>query len=58
MQSPVLRHPSWDLDEKQAVLSVMNALGSVRGTTAALVIDFIAHYERILTDRGIDPGRF
>jgi hypothetical protein len=36
----------------------MNALGSLRGTTTPLVLDFIAHYEQILADRGIDPEFF
>jgi hypothetical protein len=36
----------------------MNAVGSLRGTTAALIMNFITHYERILEDRGIDPGFF
>ena len=58
MRDAVLNHPSWNLDEKQAVLSVMNAVGSLRGTTAALIMNFITHYERILEDRGIDPGFF
>jgi hypothetical protein len=34
-------------DKKQALLSVMNAL---RGTTAPLVMEFIAHYERIISN--------
>jgi hypothetical protein len=58
MRDAVLKHLSWNLDEKQAVLSVMNAVGSLRGTTAALIMNFITHYERILADRGIDPGLF
>lgn len=58
MRVAILKHPSWSQDEKQAVLSVMNAPGTVRGTTAALVMDFITHYERILADRGIDPRLF
>jgi hypothetical protein len=33
-------------DEKQALLSVMNALR----TTAPLVMEFIAHYERIVSN--------
>jgi hypothetical protein len=58
MRGAVSRHPSWSLAEKQAVLSIMNALGSVRGTVAPPVMDFIIHYERVLADRGIDPGLF
>jgi hypothetical protein len=58
MRDAVLKHPSWNLDEKQAMLSVMDALGSLRGTTAALVMDLITHYERTLADRGIDPELF
>jgi hypothetical protein len=34
MRGAVSRHPSWSPDEKQAVLSIMNALGSLRGTVA------------------------
>ena len=58
MRGAVSRHPSWSPDEKQAVLSIMNALGSLRGTVAPPVMDFIIHYERVLADRGIDPGLF
>ena len=58
MRDAVLKHPSWNLDQKQAVLSVMNAVSSLRGTTAALIMNFTNHYERILADRGIDPGLF
>ena len=58
MRSAVVRHPSWSPDEKQAVLSIMNALGSLRGTAAPPVMDFIIHYERVLADRGIDPALF
>jgi len=58
VRNAVLRHPSWSADEKQAILSVMNALGSLRGTATPLVLDFIAHYERILADRSIDPAFF
>jgi hypothetical protein len=36
----------------------MNALGSLRGTAAPLVMDFIIQYERVLADRGIDAGLF
>ena len=58
VRGAVLRHPSWSPDEKQAVLSIINALGSLRGTAAPLVMDFIIHYERVLADRGIDAGLF
>jgi len=58
VRGAVLRHPSWSSDEKQAVLSIMNALGSLRGTAASLVMDFIIHYERVLAGRGIDAGLF
>jgi hypothetical protein len=50
--------PYWSSDERQAVLSVMNALGSLRGTATPLVLDFIAHYEQILAERVIDPECF
>lgn len=53
-----LKHPSWNIEEKQAVLSVMNALGSLRGSTANPVLGFIAHYERTLAGLGINPGFF
>jgi hypothetical protein len=36
----------------------MNALGSLRGTAAPPVMEFIIHYERVLADRGIDPALF
>jgi len=58
VRSAVLTHPSWSPDGKQAVLSVMNALGSLRGTAASPVLGFITHYERALMDRGIEPGLF
>ena len=58
VRSAVLKHPSWTADEKQGVLSVMNALGSLRGTSAAPVLAFVAHYERILQSCGVDPSFF
>jgi hypothetical protein len=58
MRDAVIRHPSWSADEKQAILSVMNALGSLRGTTTPLVLEFIARYERIMADVGINPAFF
>jgi hypothetical protein len=54
----VLTNPSWSPDEKQALLSVMNALGSLRGTAASPVLGFLTRYEQALMDRGIDPGLY
>jgi hypothetical protein len=58
VREAVIRHPSWSVVEKQAILSVMNALGSLRGTATPIVLDFIAHYERTLADAGINPELF
>jgi len=58
VREAVVRHPSWSVVEKQAILSVMNALGSLRGTATPIVLDFIAHYERTLADAGINPELF
>jgi len=58
VRGAVLTHPSWSADEKQAVLSMMNALGSLRGTAAPSVLGFITHYDRGLTNCGIDPALF
>ena len=58
VRTAIATNPYWSSEERQAVLSVMNALGSLRGTAAPLVLDFIAHYEQILAARGIDPGFF
>jgi hypothetical protein len=58
VRQAVLTQPSWNPDEKQAVLSVMNALGSLRGSAANPVLGFIVHYERSLTSFGLDPGFF
>lgn len=48
----------WTAGEKRAVLSVMNALGSLRGTTSFPLIAFIRNFEVILRDRGIDANLF
>ena len=58
MREAVVKYPSWNAVEKQAILSVMNALGSLRGTVTSVVLDFIAHYERTLADAGINPAFF
>ena len=58
LRKTVLKHSSWNIEERQAVLSVMNALGSLRGAAAAAVVAFIAHYERTLLSIGINPGFF
>jgi hypothetical protein len=58
VRTAIATNPYWNSEERQAVLSVMNALGSLRGTAVPLVLDFIAHYEQILAERGIDPGFF
>ncbi len=58
VRSAIATNPYWNPEERQAVLSVMNALGSLRGTATSLVLDFIAHYEQILANRGIDPEFF
>jgi hypothetical protein len=58
IRETVLINPSWNIEEKQAVLSVMNALCSLRGTAANPVLGFIAHYERTLVRLGISPVFF
>lgn len=58
VRGALLTYPSWSPEERQAVLSVMNALGSLRGSAASPVLGFISQYERSLMDRGIDPGLF
>ncbi len=58
VRTATLTYSSWSPEEKQAILSVMNALGSLRGSTASTVVDFLGQYERALVDRGIDPGLF
>jgi len=58
VREAVVKYPSWNAIEKQAILSVMNALGSLRGTVTPLVLDFVAHYERALADAGINPSFF
>jgi hypothetical protein len=58
LRAAVLAYNFWSPKERQAVLSVMNALGSLCGTTARAVIGFINEYERALLERGIDPGFF
>jgi hypothetical protein len=58
VRTAILTNPYWSSEERQAVLSVMNALGSLRGTATPVVLDFIAHYEQTLADRGIDPEFF
>jgi hypothetical protein len=58
LRGAILTYSFWGPEERQAVLSVMNALGSLRGTTASAVMDFLNQYERTLRDRGIDPELF
>jgi hypothetical protein len=54
----VLSDPVWTAGQKQAVLSTMSALGSLRGATSSPLLAFIRNYERILRDRGIDADLF
>ena len=58
LRETVLIHQFWNNEKIQAVLSVMNALSSLRGTTADPVLWFIAHYERTLVGLGINPAFF
>ena len=58
VREAVVKYPSWSAAEKQAILSVMNALGSLHGTVTPLVFDFIAHYERTLAHARINPACF
>jgi hypothetical protein len=54
----VLSEFSWTPGNKQAVLSTMNALGSLRGATSPPLLAFMHNYETILRDRGIDADLF
>jgi len=58
VRQAVVGHPSWSAVEKQAILSVMNALGSLRGTATPLVLEFVTRYEQILAGVGIHPAFF
>ena len=58
VRTAIVTNPYGSAKERQAVLSVINALGSLRGTATPVVLDFVAHYEQILADRGIDPAFF
>lgn len=58
VRQATITYSSWSAVEKQAILSVMNALGSLRGTATPIVLDFIAHYERTLADAGVNPASF
>jgi hypothetical protein len=49
---------SWTGGQKQAVLSVMNALGSLRGATSFPVLAFLRNFEVILRDRGFNANLF
>jgi hypothetical protein len=40
------------------MISVIDVLGSLRGTRSAALRDFIALYEQALRDRGINPALF
>jgi hypothetical protein len=54
----VLSDPVWTVGEKRAVFSVMNALVSLRGTSAPALLSFIRNYTEILRNRGIDANLF
>jgi hypothetical protein len=54
----VLSDPNWTAGEKQAVLGLMIALASLRGTNEPTLLRFIQDYSFILRDRGIDPNLF
>jgi hypothetical protein len=58
VRQAVLNDPVWTAGEKRAVLSVMSALGSLRGATAIPLFAFIRAYEVVLRDRGIDASLF
>jgi hypothetical protein len=58
VRTAIATNPYGSSEERQALLSVMNALGSLRGTATPPVLDFIAHYEQILAERVIDPECF
>lgn len=54
----VLGDLGWTAGQRRAILSVMDALGSLRGATSPPLLAFIRNYEVILRDRGIDAGLF
>jgi hypothetical protein len=58
VRDAVVHDGFWDDGEKQAVLSVINALSSVRGATLPPLLAFMRNYEVILRDRGINAGLF
>jgi hypothetical protein len=58
MRTNILTYGMWSSEERQGVLSVINALASLRGTTVGPVLGFIDSYERVLRARAIDPRLF
>jgi hypothetical protein len=54
----VLSDPFWTPGEKQAVLSLMNALGSLRGASTSAVMRFVHRYEVALENLGINYTLF
>jgi hypothetical protein len=54
----VLNDLSWTAGEKQAVLSLMNAVGSLRGASTPLVVQFLRRFEVALENLGIDYTLF
>ena len=58
VRAAILVFPPWTRQHRLAMLCVIDALGSLRGTPSAAMRDFIAVYERHLNDRGINPALF
>jgi len=51
-------HVMWTPTERQAVLRVIDALTSLRGTTSVPLLVFVSIYEMILRDCNVDPTVF
>ena len=54
----VLHEPKWNPSEKLAVQGTIDALSSLRGVNAPVVLGFVVNYEGMLRDHGIDPDLF
>ncbi|HUB14001.1 MAG TPA: hypothetical protein VMB34_18775 [Acetobacteraceae bacterium] len=54
----VLTNALWSVEQRLAVLSVMNALGALRGVTTGPLLNFIDRHGLALSARGINPALF
>jgi hypothetical protein len=58
MRQLVLAHRTWSPNEKLAILNLMDALSSLRGTSAPALMSFIDNYSTALARQGIGPNLF